>query len=373
MNHLTSTPWRRGLGRRAFILGGIAAAGTVAGSASFGRSTAAASRPTPAAASGGLRWKGVNLDTERSLWRLDFVQNELAAIAGDLNANAVIVLGSDLERLIDTAAVAADENLSVWLEPRHFDSDESGTLEFVAEVAYAAEALRTNYPHIGLSLGVELTLFMDGLVPGEDWLERGGALASANPDEYNAGLNGFLRFGVETIRPMFGGLLTYSSGPWERVDWSPFDVVGVDLYRDAANRATYVNDLRAYRDHGKPLIITEFGCCTFDGAADLGGEGFMVTMDGDVSDLVRDEREQADEIGDLLDLYAAEGVAGAFVYNFIEPDNTYSTSPVDDLDKAGFSLVTCHAPGSAKAYDRAGYFEPKLSFDAIARRYAAAS
>ena len=162
MEHSTSTPWRRGLDRRMFIIGGIAAAGTIAGSASFGRATAAASRSTPATASGGLRWKGVNLDTDRSLWRPDFVQNELVAIAGDLNANAVIVLGSDLERLIDTAAMAADENLSVWLEPRHFDSDASRTLEFVAEVAYAAEALRTNHPHIGVSLGVELTLFMDG-------------------------------------------------------------------------------------------------------------------------------------------------------------------------------------------------------------------
>ena len=373
MEHSTSTSWRRGLDRRAFIIGSIAAAGTVAGSASFGRATAAASRPPPVPAGGGLRWKGVNLDTDRSLWRPDFVQNELAAIAGDLNANAVIVLGSDLERLIDTAAMAADENLSVWLEPRHFDSDDSGTLEFVAEVAYAAEALRTNHPHIGLSLGVELTLFMDGLVPGDDWLERGGALESANPDDYNAGLNGFLTFGVETIRPIFAGLLTYSSGPWERVDWTPFDVVGVDLYRDASNRATYVDDLRAYRDHGKPLIITEFGCCTFDGAADLGGEGFMVTMDGDVSDLVRDEHEQANEIAELLDLYAAEGVDGAFVYNFIEPDNTYSPNSADDLDKSGFSLVKCHAPGSAQAYDRAGHFEPKQSFAAVARRYAATS
>ena len=164
--------------------------------------------------------------------------------------------------------------------------------------------------------------------------------------------------------------MTYSSGPWEAVDWSPFDVVGVDLYRDARTGRRTSDDLRAYLGHGKPLIITEFGCCTFDGAADLGGGGFMEAMDGDVSDLVRDEEEQATEVGELLDLYAAEGVDGAFVYNFIEPDNTYSRDPASDLDKSGFSLVKCHASGSALAYDRAGHFEPKLSFDAVARRFA---
>jgi hypothetical protein len=266
--------------------------------------------------------------------------------------------------------MAAEENLSVWLEPRSFDADDSGTLEFVIEVAATAEALRTNYPDIALSLGVELTLFMDGLLPGDDWQERGAALSTADPDQYNAALNGYLYYAVETVRPSFAGLLTYSSGPWEDVDWSPFDVVGVDLYRDAENRATYVDELRGYRAHGKPVIITEFGCCTFDGAADLGGGGFMVMMDGDVSDLVRDEEEQASEIGELLDLYVSEGVDGAFVYDFIEPDNTYSTNPAEDLDKAGFSLVKCHATGSALAYDRAGYFEPKRSFEAVARRYA---
>ncbi len=72
----------------------------------------------------------------------------------------------------------------------------------------------------------------------------------------------------------------------------------------------------------------------------------METLDGDVSDLVRDEDEQATEVGELLDLYAAEGVDGAFVYNFIEPDNTWSPDPLQDLDKTGFSLVKCFGPES---------------------------
>ncbi len=364
-------PTAGGLTRRTFIIGGtLAAVAAAVSTGPLGTSAAAALSPSTTPGGSGLHWRGVNLDTERGLWRPDFISNELDAIANDLHANAVLVLGSDLERLIDTAAMAAEHGLFVWLEPRHFDSDDSDTLAFVIEVATAAEALRTNYPDIGLSMGVELTLFMDGLLPGDDWLERGAALASADPAEYNAALNGFLAYAVETVKPIFGGDLTYSSGPWESVEWSSFDVVGVDLYRDANNRATYVDDLRAYFAPGKPVIITEFGCCTFDGAADLGGEGFMQAMDGDLTGLVRDEQEQATEIAELLDLYAAEGVHGAFIYNFIEPDNTYSTDPAADFDMAGFSLVKCYGPESDKAYDVSGYFEPKLSFEQAAIRYA---
>ena len=52
-------------------------------------------------------------------------------------------------------------------------------------------------------------------------------------------LNAFLADAVAAVRPAFGGPLTYSSGMWEDVDWGPFDMVGVDLYRDASNEATY--------------------------------------------------------------------------------------------------------------------------------------
>lgn len=60
---------------------------------------------------------------------------------------------------------------------------------------------------------------------------------------------------------------------------------------------------------------------------------------------VRCEREQADEIGALLDLYAAERVHGAFVYNFIAPDSPYSPQRRHDLDIASFALAkTCRLP-----------------------------
>jgi hypothetical protein len=368
------------ISRRALLVGGTAAVAGVASAAVIGagllddndndddsdHDRRARRGPT-------LRRKGVNLDTDRTTWRPEFVRNEMRTIARDLHANAVLILGHEPERLVEAAQLAADEELAVWIEARRFDAGPDETLTFLEGVARDAERLRSDGAEVGLSVGVELTLFLAGLVPGADWLERGQALGSVDSTGYNAGLNRFLADAVGVVGPVFGGELTYSSGPWEQVDWAPFDVVGVDLYRDATNRATYVDELRRYLGHGKPVFVTEFGCCTFEGAADRGGEGFMETLDGDVSDLVRDEEEQATEVGELLDIYAAEGVDGAFVYNFIEPDNTWSPDPLQDLDMTGFGLVKCFAedtaPSADEAYVRTGHFEPKQSFRAVALRY----
>ena len=127
-----------------------------------------------------------------------------------------------------------------------------------------------------MSLGVELTIFMAGLVPGDSWDARGTALETVDYGEVMGRLNGFLAKALGRVRPLFGGQITYSSGPWEDVDWTGFDVVGVDMYRDATNATTFADDVRALHSHGKPVVITEFGCCTFRGAEDLGGTGFLV-------------------------------------------------------------------------------------------------
>jgi hypothetical protein len=48
--------------------------------------------------------------------------------------------------------------------------------------------------------------------------------------------------------------------------------VGVDLYRDESNEATYAREVRALHRFGKPVVITEFGCCAYRGADKRGGE-----------------------------------------------------------------------------------------------------
>ena len=321
-----------------------------------------------------LAVKGMNYDTDRELWRPEFVDHEIAAIRNDLHSNAVLLLGSDLDRLLHSAGIAADNGLQVWFEPRQFDADAATTLAFVSDVARAAEELRSDHPEVVLSLGVELTIFMAGLVPGDDWSERGAALGTPAAGDYSARLNAFLADALQAVRPIFGGEITYSSGTWEAIDWTGFDVVGVDLYRDATNAATFDQDVRRLHQHGKPVVITEFGCCSFRGAEDLGGSGFtVVDWSADVpvipDELVRDEQVQADYIAELLDVFEAERVHGAFVYDFIEPDSPYSSDPHYDFDMAGFAVVRCYGSDAERAYERDGYFEPKAAFDVIASRF----
>ncbi|HET9547108.1 MAG TPA: hypothetical protein VFO97_04700 [Desertimonas sp.] len=356
------------IGRRSFLagLGALAATTTVPGrAAGSGTNTALAVR-------------GVNYDTDRepALWKPEFVAGEMAAIADDLRCDSVILLGHDFDRLLLSAERARQAGLGVWFEPRQFDANAADTLEFVATVAEAAEALRADQPDVTLSLGVELTIFMAGLVPGDSWDERGTALETVDYGEVMGRLNGFLAEALGRVRPLFGGQITYSSGPWEDVDWTGFDVVGVDMYRDATNAATFADDVRALHSHGKPVVITEFGCCTFRGAEDLGGTGFLV-VDWSVSPpelregTVRDEQVQADYLDELLTIFESEGVHGAFVYDFIQPGSPHiPEAPQYDYDTASFSVVKCFADDHPQAYATTGYFEPKLAFDTVARRYA---
>ncbi|MFG1999277.1 hypothetical protein ACGFNU_09040 [Spirillospora sp. NPDC048911] len=356
------------VGRRSVLVGAAALAVTTSATraGAYQRPLVSGRRPLP--------WRGMNFDTEREVWRTEYVRREITAIRRQLHCNAILLLGSDLRRLTEAATIAAEQGLYVWFEPRAFDGDARDTLRFVAKVARAAERLRRRYPRVALSLGCELTIFMAGLVPGKDWMERAEALGRPESAGYNRRLDRFLSGAVKKIRPLFGGRLTYTSGVWERVDWRGFDVVGVDLYRDESNEATYAKEVRALHRHGKPVVITEFGCCTYRGAEKQGGSGFMIVdwtkeppeLKGNP---IRDEGVQVRYIEECLDVFEAEGVQGAFVYNFIDADSPYSPIPKYDLDMANFSVVKVRPADSPLAYERTGHWEPKLAFHTIAHRF----
>jgi len=94
--------------------------------------------------------------------------------------------------------------------------------------------------------------------------------------------------------------------------------VAVDLYRDARIKDRFTGLLRRFFAHGRPVVIAEFGCCTYRGAADAGGMGWAI-VDLDIAELgkrpprlngqyVRDETEQAQELTDLLRIFDTAGV-----------------------------------------------------------------
>jgi hypothetical protein len=349
-----------------------------------------------------MRLRGVSYDVGRVLdgmnWRPAFdpaeTRRELAIIRDDLHCNAVRICGADIGRVVSVAADALDLGLHVWLSPELWDHDATETLEYVAAAARQAESVREQWPdRVTFSVGSELTLFMKGFLDGDSFRERlahPALIDRLRSGAHNEPLNAFLARATAAARQSFRGPISYASLTSEHIDWTRFDVVGVDLYREAANRDRYARELRRYLSYGRPLVISEFGCCTFRGAADLGPRGWEIVDFSTLppklkGDYVRDEGEQAREVADLLATFTEAGLDGAFVFGFVQPLNPYSEDPRYDLDMAAYSLVKSFGsrlgdvasllPELPWDTTRMGStypglpWEPKESFRAVAQAY----
>jgi hypothetical protein len=306
-----------------------------------------------------------------SQWRPKFdpkqVHCELEVIKNDLHCNSVRICGLDLKRLEIAAEDALNQGLEVWLSPEMWDRSQEETLTYLKDAAEVAEVLRRRFPSkVVLSVGSELTLFMKGIVEGENFYQRMNNPTfwmTIQSGKHNEPLNAFLSKASSVVRQVFKGQVTYFSVPLEKVDWSPFDFVGVDLYRDSRIKDVFERMVRDYLVYDKPVVIGEFGCCTYRGADLLGGSGFIVVfgmmkdylgqkiavpepfgemlkiIPKDDGHYIRDERLQAKEIIEQMAAFDAAGVEGAFVFTFVSPTSAYNDDPRFDLDLGSFSLV----------------------------------
>ena len=327
--------------------------------------------------------RGVNYDVgtdygtvpSRVSWQRDDVVRDLTAIHDDLHCTSVNLFGTDIDRLAEAATIAREAGLGVWLQPRLVDRPSAEVLAHLADAARAAEALRVEHDEIVLNIGCEWSVFAAGLIPGRDYAERAANLGRpwrwpALP-VYSRRLNVLLTEAVAVARADFTGPVTYAAGLWEQVDWRPFDLVGLNYYRLRQNRLGFARRLRRHVLRGKPVVITEFGCATFRGAAALGPAGHSIVQhgpDGPVLEPghVRDEQEQADYLTDLLEVYRSAGVAGTFAFEFAEPYKPHSAEPRTDLDMSGYGIVKV-LPGRPEGPIS---WEPKAAFHALAHAYA---
>lgn len=301
---------------------------------------------------------------------LDAARRDFQAIRDDLSCTAVLIMATDPERLATTAGLAAEEGLAVWLQPRPFDRPVTELKAAVRSAAEAAERLRASGATVGLVVGCELTLSTPGMLPGATFWSRGSLLTVTFPllPLANWRLRRLLKALVGEARERFAGPVSYGAGEWERPEWSIFDVVGVNRYRDARNAWRFEDDIRALADRahaqGKPCYVFEFGSCTYRGAADNASTASGVlrgrTALSVPKKLVRDEQEQADYLIDLLDIFDRTGVDGTFVWGFSEPALTTSDEPGCDLDLASYGIVAAHADGT---------WTPKRAHHALAQRY----
>ena len=335
-----------------------------------------------------MRANGINYDTGTRpagrLTRVHFeptvVRRELQIIARDLNCTAVRITGDDPERMAIAARSAAEEGLEVWLSPFPCELTADEMLPLFAECAELAEGLRRDGAAVRLLTGAELSLFAPGFLPGDDLFERTRLLQHRSPDlpailaEVPGRINAFLAEATAQVRRRFGGEIGYASLPFEGVDWSLFDCVGVDAYRAEHNERGFGAEIRGLQRHGRPVVITEFGCCSYRGAAARGARGWLILdrstepprLDGAYA---RDEEEQARYAREVLETLDEEGVDTAFWFTFACYGFPHRAGdPRDDLDLASYGVVrVLEHPG--RTYPELN-LEPKAVFHALAAAYA---
>jgi hypothetical protein len=304
------------------------------------------------------------------------MREDIRVIKDELHAGSVEVTGDGVDRLTATSSQAAERGLHVWLQPTLGDVPEREILDHLAETGRHAERLRRQGARVDLSVGCEFWLFVPGIVPGDNVLERIENLLNGTYDRelMQRRLRDFTARAAAVGRSVFRGRLSYAAAQDDEVDWNLFDIVGIDYYSYFRRRSDYVRELTRYLRWGKPVAITEFGTCTFKGAPEQGGMGWNIVdyskeppeITGDV---VRSERTQAAYVTDLLDVFESMGLYAAMAFEFVTPDAPHRPDePRYDLDMASYSIVKAiRDDPEDPASD--WHWEPKQAFHALAGQY----
>lgn len=341
-----------------------------------------------------LRQQGVVYDVGRALdarsinWRPDYspalVRRELGIIRDALHANAVRLCGRDPRRLLPAVEYAASLGLDVWVCPELWNATPTLTLRYLGAVAEAAEPLRRRWPdQLTFSLGNEFTLFMRGIVPGRNHGRRATSPALAatiRSGRHTPPLRAFLAEAAATVRGVYTGPISYCALPFEQVDWSLFDVVGINHYRQTRGMTTerYLVKIARLRAIGKPVAITEFG---YPACRETDNPDFLSTLNATPLSLLgsglgrfvrprvrsvhdRDEPAQADRLIEQLTVIDRSGVDAAFVTCFSFQLGPYSDDPRHDIDAITLSLVRTLPPGETGTTYLGLPWEPKQAFHA---------
>jgi hypothetical protein len=334
----------------------------------------------------------------RPIFDAEIVKRELEIIKTDLHCNAVRIGSQSVERLMIATKLALEQGLEVWPSPANWDRTPEETLAYITSSAAKLEKLRAQWPdRLVLSVGSELTLFMRGIVEGNNFstrLKNPSLIPRIKSGEHDKPLNDFLERVTKSVREVFHGKITYASLVWEAVNWDLFDFVGVDHYRAKRIEDRYVEMLKPAFSHGKPVVITEFGYSTTQGgpfeqgflsSAGLGGGNiidfwsqffhYKLPFFGRFVKLhlngshIRDEKWQAAKLVEQLAILDSLGVDGAFVSQFESQITPFSENPKFDLDMASSSLVKYFEGGRQGSTYPDMPWEPKESFRAVSEYY----
>ncbi|RNM03840.1 hypothetical protein [Dickeya undicola] len=317
----------------------------------------------------------------------ELVAHDVQTIATHMHANTIRIEGEEIDRLLVASRMAHAAGLTVFFNPWKMNVPVADLPAYFAQAALAAEQLRNEGVDLIFVAGCEMSLFNEGILDGSSIAQRvQGIIALSTAKQAGDNdvelarmerLNNALAQIVARVRETFTGRVTYSAGMWETVDWSLFDMVGIDHYRSNESAEEYTKALDPYRLN-KPLVVMEVGSCAYEGAGKLGAGGFMrlegvnpdgtgIFTDGIVP--TRSEREQANYVEEQLQLLTNAGIDGVFIYVFSFPTFPYAEG-ARDFDMMSFSLVKTY-PAAHPNAGKMPPWEPKQAFFSVASRYKA--
>jgi len=81
---------------------------------------------------------------------------------------------------------------------------------------------------------------------------------------------------AKTVRAVFNCRISYAAGTWEDVEWDklPFDIAAMNIYLNSGNREEVLKRISDLRKTGRPVWVTEFGSCTYQGAFQYGATAY---------------------------------------------------------------------------------------------------
>ncbi len=335
-----------------------------------------------------MRIKGITYDTgfinaganTKEKFESYVIAREMNIIKNDLNCNAVRITGGDADRLEIAGKLAAGEGLEVWYCPFTCGLSMDELLSFLVDSAERAENIRKTGAEVVFLTGSEVSLFNIGFFEGVTLAERLAlirepAKLKEQIPQVRLRMKEFLANTVRLVREKFNGKISYASIPFEAVDWTLFDFIATDAGHRSAEIAPYFQQgIRNLVSQGKPVAITEFGCCTYRGAGDKGARADWIIewVDGNADRLngiyIRDENEQASYILELLEIFDAEKVDAVFVNTFVRYDLPHREDPIEDLDLASGGIVKVYTDCTGKTFPDMPW-EPKAAFRALSAYY----
>lgn len=306
----------------------------------------------------------------------ELIAKDMFEIKNNLNCNSVRIYGKEKQLLILASEIALRSGLNVWLSPRLINQDAETTIDIIRDIAVEVKILESKYTRqdIVFVVAAEASIDTKGFLVGETIYDRIQNIAKPSffikkalgiKPTYQKAFNGFLHNAVLTVRKNFSGKVTYAAAMWEIVDWTIFDFVSINLYKASFNKSFFSSTVKKMKSKGKPLAITEFGCCTYVGADKKGPTGYTV-LDTTTNPPTfkekceRSEKTQADYISDLLQTFEKEKVEATFVFDFYSQQYAFNVNADLDYDKASFSITKSVGPNK---------WEPKQSFGIISKFY----